>query len=88
MHTVQRGAVLSSLEDTTCLPGVLFFKLRMRSVIIIRRQFKVDSQRAELLPEAVNTRPPQGRPVWMLIHKSYGASEGAGTAPLPAVLGA
>lgn len=38
-------------------------------------QFKTDSQGRELLPEAVNTCPSQGKPVWTLIPQSQGASE-------------
>lgn len=42
--------------------------------------FKIDSQCSELLPEAVNICPSQGKPIRMLIHQSQGASEEAGAA--------
>ena len=42
--------------------------------------FKIDSQCRELLPEAVNICPSQGKPIRMLIHQSQGASEEAGAA--------
>lgn len=42
-------------------------------------QFRTDSQGSELLPEGANTCPSQGKPVWMLIPQSQGASEEAGT---------
>lgn len=47
-------------------------------MIITLRQFKIDSQCSELLPEAVNMRLSQGKPIWLLIHQSEGASEEAG----------
>lgn len=42
-------------------------------------QFKTDSHGSELLPEAANTCLSQGKPIWMLIPQSQGASEEAGT---------
>lgn len=67
-------------KSPTSLPGVLVFKLHRRSVIITLRWFKIDSQYSELLPEAVNIRLSQGKPIWMLIHQSQGALEEAGAA--------
>lgn len=73
MHKVQTGDLYAGLWKTpTSLPGVLFFQLHRRSAIIILRQFKIDSQCSELLPEAVNICLSQGKPIWMLIHQSQG----------------
>lgn len=49
-------------------------------MIIIPRQFKIDSQSSELLPEAGNISGSPGKCTWMLIHQSQGASQEAGAA--------
>lgn len=79
-QSVDRELYTEFWKTPTSLPGVFFFKPHMRSVIIILRQFQIDSQCSELLPEAVNISGSQGKPTWMLIHQSQGAWQEAGAA--------